>query len=183
MLLQLAHYLSSKSNINKNETQVAIIENEIGSIGIDDKILKRGGYDVQNLFSGCICCNISGELISAISDINERYNPKWLIIESTGMAYPSKIKANIESTFQINVETVILFDAFRFIKLSTTLGTLFFGQLKDASIVLINKIDLVNEALLVEVKTEVIKHNDKANIFCVSAKDKISTSIWEGILS
>ena len=54
VLLQLAKYITG-DHVKPGETKVAIIENEIGEQGIDDKILKSGNYSVENLFAGCAC--------------------------------------------------------------------------------------------------------------------------------
>ena len=171
VLLQLARYLAK-------DGQVAIVENEIGSVGIDDKLIQKNTYKMQSLFSGCICCSISGELNNALTDINKEINPEWIIIESTGIAYPYKIKENILATFNAQVKIVSIFDAFRFRGLSVNMGDLFFGQLKEATLVLVNKIDLVDENLSREVYEEVKSRNSNAIIELVSAKDDLPSDLW-----
>lgn len=177
VLLQLAKYLSSKTN-SPNKISVAIIENEIGSIGIDDKTITKSGYNVQNLFSGCICCSIAGELMQTVASIRNQFAPQWLIIESTGMAYPDKIKLNLEQELVIDAMTIVIFDAYRFKGLSKTLGSIFLGQLKDASYVFINKVDLVNEEQINEAKDTISKYNAEAKIFRISAKNPLPFSLW-----
>ncbi len=69
-----------------------ILENEVGEEGIDDKLLRGNGYQVENLFSGCACCTLSGELLSTVSKIEKELQPDWLILETTGLAYPHLIQ-------------------------------------------------------------------------------------------
>lgn len=66
VLQQLAEYLVSREKEYHSEIKVAIVENEIGAIGIDDKVLKKAGFIVNNLFSGCACCSLTGELVASI---------------------------------------------------------------------------------------------------------------------
>ncbi|WP_050739742.1 GTP-binding protein [Acetobacterium bakii] len=49
VLLQLARFLVEQSS-NHNQTRVAIIENEIGQVEIDDKMLRGNGYEIRDIF-------------------------------------------------------------------------------------------------------------------------------------
>ena len=40
--------------------KIAIIENEAGQQGIDGAILSSAGYQVREIYAGCICCTMSG---------------------------------------------------------------------------------------------------------------------------
>ena len=93
LVLQMARYLAGR-NPDK-QTKVVILENEIGEVSIDDKILKSGGFEVQTMFSGCVCCTMAGELMGNICQIMERFDPDWIIMEATGVAYPRRIKENL----------------------------------------------------------------------------------------
>ncbi len=45
--------------------KVAVIENEVGKIGIDDKVLAEEGIvNLRKLFSGCVCCQLRVDLLS-----------------------------------------------------------------------------------------------------------------------
>lgn len=46
--------------------RVAIIENEVGEIGIDGQYLRQEGLEVQELFGGCICCTLSAGLVPTL---------------------------------------------------------------------------------------------------------------------
>ena len=46
--------------------KIIIIENEIGEIGIDGKYLQNEGLQVQELYSGCVCCTLSVDLVSTL---------------------------------------------------------------------------------------------------------------------
>ncbi len=55
LLLQLASYMREKLGIEKT----VILENEIGEVGIDDRVLSGAGCNVRSIFAGCVCCTIS----------------------------------------------------------------------------------------------------------------------------
>ena len=64
----------------------AVIENEIGQIGVDDALVRETGIRVTPLFGGCVCCEISGDLVRAVGQIADEVNPDWLVVEMTGLA-------------------------------------------------------------------------------------------------
>ncbi len=76
LILSLAHFLVT--NEDSAKTNLVIIENEVGEIGIDDKVLKSDGFSVKELFSGCVCCQLTSDLVTSLNDIQENINPKWI---------------------------------------------------------------------------------------------------------
>jgi len=91
----------------------AIIENEVGAVGVDNLLLKNAGYDKSSteesitlLDNGCLCCTVRGDLVDAIKGIVEKARQKYkaaessksgekmldgIIIETTGVADPGPI--------------------------------------------------------------------------------------------
>lgn len=180
VLLQLAHYLVEQSSDHK-KTPVAIIENEIGQIGIDDKLLRGNGFEVRDIFSGCVCCSLNSDLISGIQEIESTADPEWLIIEATGVAFPDKIAESIYNNLQIASRIVTLVDAKRWKRIRIPLANLIEGQLGDAHLVLINKIDLVDEAELIEIEKELSKLNHHAALYRISGIRPIDREILQEI--
>jgi G3E family GTPase len=73
------------------ETDLAdtvVLVNEFGDVGIDGALLKDSGSDVIELTSGCICCTLSADLMQSLVSIRERFNPRQIFIESSGVADP-----------------------------------------------------------------------------------------------
>lgn len=182
VLMNMAHYLVANSTSN-NEYKVAIIENEIGETGIDDQFIRNDGYSVENLFAGCACCSLSGELIASISKLKNEMNPEWLIIEATGVAYPAGIKTRVKELLDIDSTIITIVDAKRWKRLRAAMETLVLGQLESASAVLINKIDLVDEETLENVKDGVRECNQIVEMFCVSAQNGIDEAVWKSIFN
>ena len=71
-ILNLAKYMVNVRGIQK----VAILENEIGEVGVDDKVLRGSGYQVKGMFSGCVCCTMAGELPINVRMIQHDYDPQ-----------------------------------------------------------------------------------------------------------
>ena len=122
--------------------------NEIGEVGIDGILLNSLGSDVVELTSGCICCSMSDDLEESIEEILQRFGPRYIIIEATGVADPESVSKVIAmSNFKDKVElykiiTVMDADCWG---VRDVFGTLFFRQLKQADTIILNKIDLLKK--------------------------------------
>lgn len=183
VLLQLAEYLVSLEKEYHAEIKVAIVENEIGAIGIDDKVLNQAGFNVSNLFSGCACCSLTGELVASIKKIQTELAPQWLIIEATGVAYPGSIRKVILDELGLDATILTIADAKRWQRLVNAMELLVSGQLEDTSIVLLNKVDLVSSAELKQVEHSIINYNQTAEIIPISAKAVIPEAILKRIVN
>lgn len=175
-LLQLAQYLVARSE--KGGTGVMIIENEIGEVGVDDKVLKSGGLQVRELFAGCACCTGGADLLSDIRMIQRSVDPEWLIIEATGVAYPRQIRDSVESAFGIPVRILSLADASRWKRLHAYMAQLIESQVDAADCILLNKVDLTDEETAAAIVGELRAYNDKAEIYRVSANKPLDPAIW-----
>lgn len=87
--------------------RIAIIENEFGAEGVDDKLIEFKQYQdeaIIEIMNGCICCTVRQDLITTIKEMKEKYfdtnKLDYIIIETTGMADP----APIIQTFLIDEE-------------------------------------------------------------------------------
>ncbi len=167
VLLQLAQYLVQQYP-GSQKSPVAIIENEIGQISIDDKLLRGNGYTVRDIFSGCVCCSLNSDLLSGVQEIKNTIDPEWLIIEATGVAFPDKIAESLFTNLGIVAQIVTLVDASRWQRIRMPLAHLIEGQLSDAHLILINKTDLVEETVLREVEAELRELNSDAAIYLIS---------------
>ena len=180
-LLPLASYIVSNSH-SARENKVMILENEVGDIGIDDAYLRSGGLKVDNLFSGCACCTVSGELVTAVNRIAKEYDPEWLILETTGVAYPKNIQETLKTVCGLDSRIAVLVDAARWKRLLRPMHDLLSGQIIGSDAVLINKIDLVDEAARAAVDADVCDFEPTANIFHISALAPVAPAVWAGVL-
>ena len=87
--------------------KIAVIENEFGAEGIDDKLVEFQEYKdeaIIEIMNGCICCTVRQDLVETILEMKKKYidagKIDYIIIETTGMADP----APVIQTFLINEE-------------------------------------------------------------------------------
>ena len=88
----LNHWLTSE-----NFSNVAVIVNEFGDIGIDHALIVRSDDRTIELSNGCLCCTVSGDLVNTLRELLVKRSSgqlKWfdkILIETTGLADPSQL--------------------------------------------------------------------------------------------
>ncbi|MDL2261544.1 GTP-binding protein [Methanimicrococcus sp. OttesenSCG-928-J09] len=127
--------------------KVALIVNEVGEVGIDGETLEIAGIPSKEITNGCICCSLVISLRVTVSEIADIYNPDILIMEPTGLSFPSQIR---DELLDMNVmmsfaPVVTLVDVSRFTAEMNQIPKFVAQQLKEAEIIGINKIDLADE--------------------------------------
>lgn len=185
-LMSLARFLTSRhaesGSFTDGRLAVMILENEVGDAGVDDVLLRGSGFSVENLFAGCACCTVSEELVSAAARIRGEYDPEWLVVETTGVAYPRKIRENLELALGLASKTVVVADAARWRRLFVPMNNLLLSQIEKADAVLVNKTDLVDAAALESVERDIRGFDPEAKILRVSAASGIADPVWEEAL-
>jgi G3E family GTPase len=75
----------------------AVLINEFGEVGIDHLLVERVDDRTVLLASGCVCCTIRGDLVTALAGLLQRRDrgevPPFsrVIVETTGLADPAPI--------------------------------------------------------------------------------------------
>ncbi|MEK6949982.1 MAG: GTP-binding protein [Nanoarchaeota archaeon] len=154
-------------NILDNADQkLAVIMNEFGEINIDGKILKGKNIDMVELQGGCVCCSLTGEFEAAVKEIIEKAKPDAIVVETTGVAEPDAVVVDIQDNLpELRLDAVITVADADAIMRFPTIGHTGKMQLEIADIILLNKIDLVEEAQLKEVENKIKSINKNAIIF------------------
>jgi G3E family GTPase len=131
-----------------NLADTVVVVNEFGDVGIDGALLKSSGSDIVELTSGCICCTLTADLNRSMVKLWERFRPKRILIESSGVADPTSIsKALDEPRLRANMtlnKIITVLDA-DFWEAREAFGPLFYNQLEMANLILLNKIDLLEK--------------------------------------
>ncbi|MGD9806285.1 MAG: GTP-binding protein [Hyphomicrobiaceae bacterium] len=74
-----------------------VIINEFGEVGIDDALVEKIDDDAVLLPSGCVCCEVRGDLVEALERMHTRSlwgdipKVRRVILETTGLADPAPI--------------------------------------------------------------------------------------------
>lgn len=180
VLLQLAKHIAD--TVPGDGMKVMIIENEIGEVGVDDKILRAQGLAVKDLFAGCACCTSGGDLLNDIAVIRDTMDPAWIIVEATGVAYPKQIRESVEQCFKIPVRILALADASRWKRLKNYMSQLLEAQIECAELAIVNKVDLVDEETAKKIAEDIRGFNATAVIDFTVGNKPIDPAVWKPIL-
>ena len=75
--------------------RIAVIENEFGEVGVDDRLVKSKFKEDEEIFemnNGCICCTVRGDLIRILKNLLKRKDKfDYVLIETTGLADPAPV--------------------------------------------------------------------------------------------
>ena len=153
-----------------DKTRVAIIENEIGQVGIDTAFTDGAGFTTTELFNGCVCCTLAASLMDSLAQLEKDVNPEWVILETTGLARPHDIAESVKRYYDENMNTAVCItvDVNRWTRLKKVVGELLFEQVENADFVFLNKIDLADAQTIETVRDE-IKGLTKGEVFEISA--------------
>ncbi|NWF79238.1 MAG: GTP-binding protein [Chloroflexi bacterium] len=148
--------------------KVAVMVNDFGSINIDTQLVVGVEGEAVSLANGCICCTIRGDLLSSALQLLARPEPpEYLIIEASGVSDPFAVAETFELPelrpyFQLDgVITVV--DA-EYARQQQHYEDLIVEQVSAADIVVLSKVDLVDEAQRAEVEAWVRRIVPRARI-------------------
>lgn len=174
------------NDIGEVNIDAALIQSEIRTLEGESQ------NEVVELSGGCICCTIQGDLAFAVMDLAKKGNIDHIVIESTGVAEPTQIVhtfltpgpngKSLEEVVRIDSLVTVIDAAFflREWKANAAKGSsrdllrqeddrpvfeLIVEQIECADLLVINKVDVVDEAerrqirvILDELNRRAIKH-------------------------
>ncbi len=159
---------------------VAVIQNEIGKTGLDSGLLDQD-FALVEMDEGCVCCTLSGNLKKAIRQISSSFQPDFIILETTGLANPFNLLAELGEVADLirfdSVTTVV--DCLNWRK-AIEESQVALEQLRAADILLLNKTDLVTEEILAKTLSALHKINPEAIAVSASQGD-INPSLLYGV--
>jgi cobalamin biosynthesis protein CobW len=136
-------------------TRIAVVSNELGALGIDQALLGQGGEAYVELEGGCVCCQLSDELVKTLQMLWERVRPDAVIVETSGVALPFDTQIHVwrepVCRWVDDDMTVVVVSAEQLFERRDLEGT-FEDQVSSADLLLLNKIDLVPQASITELE-------------------------------
>jgi G3E family GTPase len=135
---------------NQQGLKTAVLVNEFGEIGIDNELIVTTGEDMVELNNGCVCCTINNDLVEAVYKVLEREDKvDYLVVETTGLADPLPVALTFLGTELRDMtrldSIVTLVDCENF-SLDLFNSEAAHSQIAYGDIILLNKVDLVDEA-------------------------------------
>ncbi len=151
----------------QNNRFVAVIQNEIGKTGLDVHMLEDE-YAVVEMDEGCVCCSLIGQLQKGIKQILAHHQPDLIVLETTGLANPFNLLAEISAlSGLIKLVSIVTIADSKNLPQLLKRSELAKDQIRAADNILLNKIDLVDKNDLYDLKQSVQVLNPKAHIHCV----------------
>lgn len=148
---------------NQQGLKTAVLVNEFGEIGIDNELIISTGDDMVELNNGCVCCTINDDLVKAVYKVLEREDKvDYLVVETTGLADPLPVALTFLGTElrdMTRLDSIVTVVDCENYSLDLFNSEAAFSQIAYGDIILLNKIDLVDEADvdLLEAKIRQIK--------------------------
>lgn len=178
LLLEIARRMTAGSE------KIAIIENEVGEVGIDGQYLRQEGLEVQEMFGGCVCCTLSVDLITTLKKLDQSFRPERVILEATGVARPGDIVPTVRryASMVDEIQALVLVDGPRYEMLLEVMNPLVTAQIGAADIVVINKIDEMDEEGIESIRKSVSDLNEKTRVVAISAEQQINLEDLMGAL-
>jgi G3E family GTPase len=154
----LNHILSNQEGV-----KTAVLVNEFGEIGIDNELILTTDENMVELSNGCICCTINEDLVNAVYRVLARQDKlDYLVVETTGLADPLPVALTFLGTELRDLtrldSIVTVVDASNY-SLDLFNSQAAYSQIAYGDMILLNKVDLLDEADvdLVEVKIRDVK--------------------------
>ncbi len=136
--------------------RVAVMVNDFGAVNIDQALVVGLEERAISLANGCICCEINDDLAAAVTDLLAMpAKPEYILIEASGVADPSGVALTFAMPNfrgQVRLDTVISMVDAENLFAQPELQSLKLRQIAFSDLVILNKVDLVDEATLAKVK-------------------------------
>eukprot|EP00798_Chlamydomonas_sp_ICE-L_P000609 gene609-2037_t len=166
----------------KDSKRIAVIENEFGEVNIDRELVSDNLIEEEDLVcieNGCMCCSMRKDIVKALSTIEKRSTSRGtkvdaIFLETSGLADPSPVAYTfftnpwVASRFKLDsvicvVDALHLMEHLQDLKPDGAINEAV-QQLAFSDIILLNKVDLVTEAVKAEVIAAILCINSSASI-------------------
>ena len=149
-------------------TQVVLIENEFGEIGIDGGFLKEAGIEIKEMTSGCICCSLVGDFAASLKEVLSTYTPERVLIEPSGVGKLSDVMKAVQGAMQneevVLNSAVVVVDAGKCKMYMKNFGEFFINQIAYAGTIILSRTGKMSEEKVSACAALLREHNAKATI-------------------
>lgn len=191
LIQRFARYLDGRG------TRVGLITNDQGAGLVDSAIGRSNQFPVEEISGGCFCCRFNS-LIDAATTLTEANRPDFFLAEPVGSC------TDLVATVSLPLQKIygddyrvaplsVLVDPVRAgqilglaegRKFSENVLYIYRKQLEEAEFIVVNKLDLLDEAKRAELVAALGREFPEARIFEVSAREGTGCEIWfEAVLN
>ena len=129
--------------------RLAILVNDFGRINIDADLIASHGGDTVSLTNGCVCCSMGDNLAMTLLELAGRTAPPdHIVIEASGVADPRRVAfyGSAHPRLQLNAVMVVAdAETLRLRLKDPYVGELVLRQLDSADLILLSKLDLLDD--------------------------------------
>lgn len=127
--------------------RVALVSNELGELGVDRALLGAGGEAYVELEGGCVCCELSDDLVETLDRLRREVGPDRVVVETSGAALPFDTQLNFwrePIKGWIGDDTALVVVNAEQVAQGRDLEGTFEDQVTSADVLVLNKVDLVD---------------------------------------
>ena len=146
--------------------RIAVLINDFGDLQIDTALIAQRSATTIGLRNGCVCCSLAGGLVNALSEalaLDPR--PEHIVVEASGVSDPRRIAQVARSGAGFSPEAtlvVVAADQIETLARDRYVGDTVIAQLAAADLLILNKMDLVDEARKQQVREWLKPHAPQA---------------------
>ena len=141
------------ANAQAEGRRVAFVSNELGELGVDKALLAGGSETFVELAGGCVCCQLDDELYETLGRLRDEVDPDQIVIETSGVAIPHDVQIVLYQEplrdWITEEAVVVVIDALGLAE-GLDADPTFREQLETADLVVLNKVDLVDDVAPLE---------------------------------
>lgn len=177
LLLKAAGILSERGY------RVGLVTNDQGTDLVDTRLLSQHDYPVTEVAGSCFCCAFP-DLLQALRSLQDAVQPDVVLAEPVGSCTDlvatvlRPLEAYYPGQFEIAPLTVVV-DATRELdRFSPNVSYLFDRQLEEAAIILLNKVDLLEDDTQTQEVNRLQARYSRARLLGVSARQGDGMGTW-----
>ena len=147
---------------------IAVIVNDVGSINIDAKLIRKRRGDMIEVTNGCVCCSSIDGMGAAFDQIRARPEPPdHVLVELSGVAEPSRMVPWGQSAGFMLDGVVVVVAADQLVRgaLPEWIQQQLCAQITSADLLILTKADLVDAASLSTVRQRLVELAPETPVF------------------
>lgn len=175
----LNHILSTEHG-----RKYAVLVNEFGELGVDGDLVVDADEEVFETNNGCICCTVRGDLIRILGSLLRRRGRfDGIIVETTGLADPAPVAQtffvdeNLREKARLDAVVTVV-DAYNVVQ-TLEESPEAIRQVAFADVIVLNKIDLLDEDGLKSVEARLHGINASVQIHRAQHGDVALTTVLD----
>lgn len=136
--------------LEATDERLLVIVNELGSVNIDEQLIVKMDQEQIELSNGCICCSIQSDLSKTFYQLASKDTFDRIVIETTGVADPAPIIQTIyyDDYLRTRFKLTSILTVVDASQMDRELFIEGIHQIAYADVILMNKVDLVDDVTL-----------------------------------